>query len=391
MFGPFSWRQFFKSNMAKKKQKVRANFRKNRSVRTRQKDLTRDYDADQESVADVETRESVTGKGELTRKRTLSGAEIVEDASGSVLLPDVDKTICRRGRVLRVQGLVSVVVQEDGTQRKCATRRLLKTLSTEQRHVVAAGDIVWVRPAGVDEGIIERVEPRRGVLCRTSRQRQHVIVANVDQILIVASAAQPRLKPNLLDRYLVTAERAKIVPIIGLNKVDLVDPAELQPLIGVYSQLGYQVLPLSATAGWGIQALREQLAGRETVLTGQSGVGKSSLLNAIEPGLKLRVQTVSGDTEKGRHTTTTAELIPLAQGGFVVDTPGIRQFQLWDVIPEEVAGLFRDLRPYVSHCRYPDCTHTHEEPCAIKDAVADGNIDVRRYESYLQIHAGDEA
>lgn len=376
--------------MAKKKRKLRANFRKNRSVRTRQKDLTRNYDEDQESVADVETRQSVSGKGELSRKRTLVGAEIVEDASGTVLLPEVDKSVCRLGRVLKVQGLVSIVLQEDGVRRKCAIRRLLKTLSTEQRHVVAAGDIVWIRPEGDDEGIIERVEPRYGVLCRTSRQRQHVIVTNVDQILIVASAAQPRLKPNLLDRYLVTAERAEIEPIICLNKIDLVEPADLQPLVGVYSQLGYRVLLVSAAAGWGIETLRSQLAGRETVLTGQSGVGKSSLLNAMETGLKLRVQTVSGDTEKGRHTTTTAELIPLAQGGFVVDTPGIRQFQLWDVIPEEVAGFFRELRPYVSHCRYPDCTHTHEEPCAVKDAVADGYVDVRRYESYLQIHAGDE-
>jgi len=377
--------------MAKKKQKLRANFRKNRSVRTRQKNLTRDFDADQELVADIEQRQSVTGKGDLTRKRTLAGAEIAEDASGTILLPEVDKSTCRSGRVLRVQGLVSIVLFDDGGRRKCATRRLLKTLSTDQRHVVAAGDIVWVRLEGTDEGIIERVEPRRGVLCRTSRQRQHIIVTNVDQILVVASAAQPRLKPNLLDRYIVTAERANIEPIICLNKIDLVEPADLQPIVGVYSQMGYRVLLLSATAGWGLETLRKQLAGRETVLTGQSGVGKSSLLNAVEPGLELRVQTVSGDTEKGRHTTTTAELIPLEQGGFVVDTPGIRQFQLWDVIPEEVAGFFRDLRPYVSHCRYPDCTHTHEEPCAVKDAVADGYVDVRRYESYLQIRAGNEA
>jgi ribosome biogenesis GTPase len=375
----------------KKKNKLRADFRKNRNVRTREKDLTRKFDADDESVDDLHSQQNVSGKGELTRKRTLVGAEISEDASGTVVLPAVDTSLCRRGRVLRVQGLVSTVHQDDGTTRQCAIRRILKTLHTDQRHVVAAGDVVWVRPEGANEGIIERVEPRTGVLARNSRGRQQLLVANVDQVLVVASAALPRLKPNLLDRYLVTAERAGIEPILCINKVDLVDRADLQPLVGVYSQLGYRVLLLSATERWGIEHLGRLLAGRATAVTGQSGVGKSSLLNALEPGLELRVQSVSGETEKGKHTTTTAELIPLSCGGFVVDTPGIRQFQLWDVIPEEVAGFYRDLRPYVCQCRFPDCTHTHEEPCAVKDAVADGYIDVRRYESYLQIHAGDEA
>jgi ribosome biogenesis GTPase len=148
---------------------------------------------------------------------------------------------------------------------------------------------------------------------------------------------------------------------------------------------------VSAETGFGIERLRARVAEMASVVTGQSGVGKSSLLNAIEPGLALRVQSVSEETQKGRHTTTTAELLPLSIGGFVVDTPGIRQFQLWDVIPEEVAGYFRDLRPYVSRCRFPDCTHTHEDDCAVKDAVADGWIDARRYESYVQIQSGDEA
>jgi ribosome biogenesis GTPase len=199
------------------------------------------------------------------------------------------------------------------------------------------------------------------------------------------------LKPNLIDRLLVTAERAEIRPVICINKTDLVEPAELMPLVGVYSQLGYEVLLVSAATGLGVDRLRHRLADAESVVTGQSGVGKSSLLNVVAPGLALRVQAVSEETQKGKHTTTTAELIPLSIGGYVVDTPGIRQFQLWDVIPEEVAGFFRDLRPYVSRCRFPDCTHTHEDDCAVKDAVADGWIDMRRYESYVQIQAGDSA
>jgi len=369
----------------KKKPKFRADLRKNRSVRARDKNWARRLAADDETIDDAETGQRISGKGELTRKRTIVGAEIVADAAGAAVLPAVDERYSRLGRVLRVQGLISIVALDGGETRRCATRRLLKTLATEQRHVVAAGDRVWVRPEGADEGVIERVEPRRGVLCRTSRGRQHVLVTNVDLALIVVSAAEPRIKPNLIDRYLVASEKSGVEPVICINKVDLVDPADLQPLVGVYCQMGYRVLLLSAVRGAGVASLRRLLAGRQAVVTGQSGVGKSSLLNALEPGLELRVQTVSRENQKGRHTTTTAELIPLAGGGYVVDTPGIRQFQLWDVAPQEVASYFRDLRPYVSRCRYPNCTHAHEQPCAVKDAVADGFVDARRYESYLQI------
>lgn len=375
--------------MAKKKSKLRATFRKNHQSRKRDNDVTRHFTAGDEHADDHAAKERVSGKGGLTRKRTIAGGEIVEDASGSLVLPEIDRSVCVRGRVLRVQGLVSMVETSETRVRACATRQLLKQLATDLRHVVAAGDEVWVRPEGETEGIIERIEPRHGVLSRTSRGRRHLIVSNVDQVLIIASAAQPRLKPNLIDRYLVTCEQAGLRPVICLTKVDLVDRADLMPIVGVYAQLGYDVRLLSVVTGHGVAALRDSLAGVSSVFTGQSGVGKSSLLNALDPALALRVQTVSEETEKGRHTTTTAELYPTC-GGYVVDTPGIRQFQLWDVIPEEVAGLFRDLRPFVSKCRFPDCTHTHEDFCAVKDAVADGWIDARRYESFVQIQAGDE-
>jgi ribosome biogenesis GTPase len=228
------------------------------------------------------------------------------------------------------------------------------------------------------------VDPRRGVICRTRRKRKQILVANVDQVLIIASAAEPDLKPHLVDRYLVSCEATGVRPIICINKVDLVDPSDLQPIVGVWGQLGYQVVMTSATKGWNIDRLRSMLIGKDNVVSGQSGVGKSSLLNAIEPGLNLKVSEVSDETEKGKHTTTFSQLIPLSGGGHIVDTPGIRQFQLWDIIPEEVAGYFRDIRPYVSDCAFPDCTHTHERDCAVKDAVAMFQIDVRRYESFCQ-------
>lgn len=378
--------------MAKNK-KIRADFRKNRNVRTRRTDWTQQFEQRDLREDDSVRGERISGKGELTRRRTVRGTEAEsEEGTGLEVQLEVDESACLRGRVLSAHGLASLVEAEGGRLYRCATRRLLKTLSTDQRNVVVAGDRILFRPTtqtDSEEGIIERVEPRHGTLARTSRGRQHIMVANVDLALLVTSAAEPRLKPHLVDRLIASAEKGRLRPVICINKIDLIDPTEIQPLVGVYSQMGYEVLLLSAKTGFGLPRLRWHLAGQESVVVGQSGVGKSSILNAIDPNLRLRVATVSEETQKGRHTTTTARLLPLEFGGYVVDTPGIRQFELWDIIPEEVAGFYRDLRPYVSHCRFPDCTHTHEDNCAVKDAVADGRVDQRRYESYCGLFHGD--
>ncbi|MBU4271014.1 MAG: ribosome small subunit-dependent GTPase A [Planctomycetes bacterium] len=378
--------------MAKKK-KIRTEFRKNRSDRPRTSDWTRRFRQHGfEDEAPLQS-ERISGKGELARHRTVCGEEIDGgETPGLGIHLDVDETVCRPGRVLSMLGLISMVEDSSGSVYQCATRRLLKTLSTDQRHVVAAGDRVLFRPVKETDpkgGLIERVEPRYGCLCRTVRGRQHIMVANVDQLAIVTSAAEPRLKPNLIDRLLMAAEKGGVRPLICINKIDLVDPAGLQPLAGVYGRMGYEVLLLSAKTGFGVERFRHALQGRENVVVGQSGVGKSSLLNAIDPKFQLHVQPVSEETEKGKHTTSTARLFSLAGGGFVVDTPGIRRFQPWDVTAEEVAGFFRDLRPYGNLCRFPDCTHTHEEECAVKDAVADGRLDERRYESYCHLLVED--
>ncbi|MEX2120511.1 MAG: ribosome small subunit-dependent GTPase A [Pirellulales bacterium] len=373
--------------MAKPPKKHRTEFRKNRGARTRRDDWTKKFQ--QAEPDDTPKDERISGKGDLTRKRTVRGVAAGQQAGGGVLL-EVDESACLKGRVLSIHGLVSSVEAEDGAIYQCATRRLLKTLATDQRHVVAAGDRVLFRPAQGQEGVIERIEPRHGILSRATRGRQHVLVANVDQLVIVASAAEPYLKPNLIDRFLVSAEQGGLQACIVINKVDLVDAASLAALVGVYSQMGYQVLLVSARTEQGVPRLRRAMAARQSVITGQSGVGKSSLLNAVQPGLGLAVAEVSADSQKGRHTTTTARLLPLEGGGYVVDTPGIRQFQLWDVIPQEIAGCFRDLRPLVSRCDFPDCTHTHEAGCAVKDAVADGWLDARRYESYRHLYEGDD-
>jgi ribosome biogenesis GTPase / thiamine phosphate phosphatase len=375
------------------KKKIRADFRKNRATRARASDWTQKYKQHGFEDESPLQSERVSGKGELVRRRTVCGGHSdLDGGPGLAFHLDVDENLCRPGRVLRVLGLNSMVEDQDGAVYQCATRRLLKTLTTDQRHVVAAGDRVLFRPvenSDPKEGLIERVEPRHGCISRAVRGRQHVLVANVDQLAIVTSVAEPRLKPNLIDRLLVAAEKGGVRPLICINKIDLGAPADLQPLVGVYSQMGYEVLLVSAVKGLGVERLRRAMLGRETVIAGQSGVGKSSLLNSVDPSFQLHVQPVSEETEKGKHTTTTARLLPLSGGGYVVDTPGMRQFQLWDVTAEEVAGFYRDLRPYVSLCRFPDCTHTHEDQCAVKNAVADGRLDERRYDSYCYLRAGD--
>jgi len=371
----------------RKPNRIRIEFRKSHQAKTREDaDLTRNY---RDSADDIDTvsQERLSGKGESTRRRTVVGETSAvgnEDALGQVEL-SVNALDSLQGLVLRVHGLECIVQTTDRQIFRCAVRRILKNMATDQRHVVVAGDRVSFRPEGTNQGLILRIEPRTGTLSRTSRNRRHVLVANVDQILIVTSAAQPSIKPNLIDRFLITAEQNQLDACIVVNKCDLIDPASLQPLIGSYAQMGYRILMVSATHGWGMNAFRDLLQDRQSVIVGQSGVGKSSILNLIEPGLNQRVQAVSNENQKGKHTTTTAEVFPLSMGGSIVDTPGIRQFQLYDIAPAEIAGLFRDLRPFASLCRFPNCTHLHENDCKVKDAIADHRIDVRRYESYCQI------
>ncbi len=375
--------------MSEPRKRLRAEFRKNRGQRRRRKDWSDAIAADE---GDAVVSSQRVGKDELSRKRTVHG-EVISDAAGEKIVLDVDPQTCLRGRVLSIHGIAHFVAAEDGVVYRSAVRRILKTLQGDQRHSVAVGDHVLLRPApGADppEAFIERVEPRHGCICREIRGRQQVLVANVDQVAVVASADEPPIKPNLIDRLLVSAEKGRVRPFVCINKIDLVDPVEYMPLVGVYARMGCEAIACSAATGAGLPRLRSLLTGCETVMVGQSGVGKSSLLNAIDPSLNLKTGEVVRDTLKGRHTTTAARLLPLSGGGFVVDTPGIRQFQLWDFVPMEVCALFRDLRPFVSLCRFPNCTHTHEQACAVKNAVADGRLDQRRYESYCHMIAEEE-
>jgi ribosome biogenesis GTPase len=380
-----------------KGQKHRVAFRKNREKRARRNDLTRDVlkedQAESGTVADLAADERVSGKGALTRYRTVVGVE--EDESGQ-LVREIDESKCIAGRVVSAIGQNSIVQGADGTRYECSVRRVVRTLARDAKSAVVTGDRVQFQPtgqtvpSGLAQGVIERVEPRRGMLSRGTGGREHIIVSNVDQVVIVGSAADPPLKTNLVDRFLVSAGKGQTRAIVCINKADLIDPAELQPVLGLYAQLGYDALLTSVATGRGIAALRRLLDGRESVFAGQSGVGKSSLLNAVEPDWELKTGAVSEWTQKGRHTTRRAVLLELESGGWVVDTPGVRQFGLWDVIPEEVEAYFVEFRPFVTRCRFPDCSHTHEDGCGVKWGVEHGLIHEVRYESYLRIIHGDD-
>jgi ribosome biogenesis GTPase len=276
------------------------------------------------------------------------------------------------------------LVLADGSALRAASRSTTRSPHGDST-LITVGDRVLVQPV---RAVIEEVLPRRNRISRASkihRQVEQVLVANVDQLLVVASVQDPYLKPGLIDRYLLAAQRFDIEAVVCLNKVDLA-PRELwEEVADSYKDSGLRVLECSATTGQGLDELRDVLRDRISVLSGQSGVGKSSLLNELDPDLKLPVGEIMRQARKGRHTTTHSRLIPFRFGGYVADTPGIKEFTLWRMTPQEVAELYPDLREWASKCRFNDCTHTHEPDCAVAEAVDEGRIPLLRYRTYLQI------
>jgi len=297
--------------------------------------------------------------------------------------------------VLRAQGGVYRIATDDGVHEATLRGRLKREERTGER--VVAGDRVTIaRPStgGGDQWTIEVVAPRTRALVRRSpgkAPRPKTIVANVDQVVVVFAAARPDPHLRMLDRFLVLAESSELDATVVVNKVELVGEDAAREVFGVYEAVGYPVLYTAAREGRGVEELREILAGRISVLTGPSGVGKSSLLNAIQPGLGLRVAEISEAVLKGRHTTVTAELIPLVGGGYVADTPGLRELGLWGIDPEELDAWFPEFGPLRGTCRYGNsCTHTHEPTCAVKGAVEAGSISTARYDSYCRLFSGED-
>jgi ribosome biogenesis GTPase len=272
----------------------------------------------------------------------------------------------------------------------CTIRQSLREVETGFTNVVAVGDEVRVLELDAGNGVVEQVLPRRTVLARPDVFYSHlrqILVANADQLLIIAAWREPAIWFELIDRYLIAAERTQLPAVLCVNKIDLASDRQactvaLQP----YRDLGIPLLLTSAESGEGLPALLGLLAGRVSVLAGLSGVGKSSLLSAVEPGLNLRVAEVSDRKHEGRHTTTQSSWHPLAGGGAVVDTPGIRDFGLAGLYKTELAGFFPEIAAKARTCRFRNCTHINEAGCAVLAAVRRGEIVESRYHSYEQIY-----
>ena len=275
--------------------------------------------------------------------------------------------------------------------------RLNLELAETQRTDLAVGDRVGVAFPAADDAVVDVVFPRRTTLSRPDpgkkRPVERVIAANIDAVVIVAAVKTPPLRPRLIDRYLIAVERGGATPIIVVNKVDLLSSeAELEEQLASlapYRQLGIDILACSASSGRGISTVLDALHGRTCVLVGHSGVGKSSLLNALQPELDLDTAAVNSGTGKGRHTTTAFSLYFLDDETRVIDTPGIRQLGLWKLGREQLRWYFPEFDPWAPDCRFSDCSHLHEPSCAVKAAVRTGEISALRYDTYERLSSPD--
>ncbi len=301
-----------------------------------------------------------------------------------------------RNRAVVVSGTGGVwhVRDESGGEHEASLRGRLKLPKNSALKLAVGDDVIISRDSAGTQWAISEILPRRSQLARRAPSGafgERIIAANVDQVVLVFAAAKPEPHLRMMDRFLVIAEANGIEPRIVINKVELVGEGTAQEMFAPYAAAGYPLHFTSVKQQLGLAGLHDQLVGRTSVLTGPSGVGKSSLMNAMYPGLNLRVGEISESVNKGRHTTVGALLHPLPDGGYVVDTPGLREVGMWELSADGLAHSFREFRPFASECKFSDCSHRKEPGCAVIAAVDSGAITSDRYESYLGLRDEMEA
>lgn len=297
-----------------------------------------------------------------------------------------------KGLVIKNTGSWVTVRLEDGTTVNCKMRGVLRLKGMRCTNPVAVGDIVLVEDKGGDAPVVGNIEPRKNYIIRRASNLSkefQIIAANLDQAVLVATIVHPETSTTFIDRFLATAEAYQVPAVLAFNKVDLLVTKEsreyLDELKGLYESIGYPVVAMSAAKGDGADELRELLSGKMSLLSGNSGVGKSTIINLLVPDAHVRVGDVSQTHHKGMHTTTFSELLDLPGGGSIIDTPGVKAFGTIDFEKAQVAHYFPEIFRISDDCRFNNCTHTHEPGCAVLDAVERGDIAPTRFASYLSI------
>ncbi len=336
------------------------------------------------SEEDFHSDENKRQKKERKYLQTSDRSKYKKTDQALIKTTEIDQTL-PRGRVIAVTGEGSWV-DLDGKKQLCSIKGTLKKEKKLSKNLVAAGDYVRVSDA-----VICQIEPRFSTLSRTdiTGKKEQLIAVNIDQAIIVVSLVEPPLKPALIDRYIIAAAKDGIHPIIVLNKSDLLDscPTEQErykEFLVAYEPLGFPILTISVKTGTGVESLRSFMKDKTSVICGQSGVGKSSFLNAAF-NMERKTGELSGKTFKGTHTTTVAELMPLPEGGYCIDTPGIRSFGLWKLQRSQVKDYFTDIAAFSAGCHFANCSHTYEPKCAVIEALEQGKLPVIRFESYCSL------